>query len=92
MSGLFDNILHDNESLFLDEIALDYDYIPKQIPYRETQQQFIAECISPLLQNKTGRNLFIQGAPGIGKTLAALYVKRELLEKRFKLQNFIRDL
>lgn len=81
MVGLFDKILHENETLFLDEIALDYDYIPKQIPYRETQQQFIAECIAPLLQNKTGRNLFIQGAPGIGKTLAALYVKRELEEK-----------
>ncbi|MBT6995260.1 AAA family ATPase [Candidatus Woesearchaeota archaeon] len=79
--GLFDNILHDNESLFLDEIALDYDYVPKQIPFRENQQQFIAECIAPLLQNKTGRNLFIQGAPGIGKTLAALFVKRELEEK-----------
>ncbi|MBS3172477.1 AAA family ATPase [Candidatus Woesearchaeota archaeon] len=79
--GLFDEILHDNESLFSDEIALDYDYIPKEIPFREQQQHFIASCITPLINNKTGRNLFIHGAPGIGKTLAALYVKRELEEK-----------
>jgi len=79
--GLFDDILHDNESLFLDEIALDYDYVPKEIPYREEQQHFIANCIAPLLQNKTGRNLFITGAPGLGKTLACLFVKRELEEK-----------
>lgn len=79
--GLFDEILHDNESLFLDEIALDYDYVPKEIPFREQQQHFIASCIAPLINNKTGRNLFIHGAPGIGKTLAALYVKRELEEK-----------
>ncbi|MCD4759571.1 AAA family ATPase [archaeon] len=79
--GLFDDILHDNESLFLDEIALDYDYVPKEIPYREEQQHFIASCIAPLLQKKNGRNLFIFGAPGIGKTLASLFVKRELEEK-----------
>jgi archaeal cell division control protein 6 len=84
--GLFDNILHDNESLFLDEIALDYDYVPKEIPYREQQQQFIAECIAPLLKEKNGRNLFIHGAPGIGKTLASLYVKRELEEKYNEVQ------
>jgi len=79
--GLFDEILHDNESLFLDEIALDYDFIPKEIPYREEQQHYIASCIMPLLQGRNGRNLFVHGAPGIGKTLAALYVKRELEEK-----------
>ena len=79
--GLFDDILHDNESLFLDEIALDYDYVPKEIKYRENQQHFIAECMAPLLKNKTGRNLFICGAPGIGKTLATKHVKRELEEK-----------
>ncbi len=79
--GLFDDILQGNESLFVDEIALDYDYVPKEIPYRENQQKFIANCIAPLLQNKSGRNLFISGAPGIGKTLACLFVKRELEEK-----------
>ena len=79
--GLFDEILHDNESLFLDEIALDYDYVPKEIPYREDQQKFIANCIAPLLNKKNGRNLFISGAPGIGKTLACLFVRRELEEK-----------
>ena len=79
--GLFDDILHEDESLFLDEIALDYDYVPKEIPYREEQQHFIARCISPLLNKKTGRNLFIHGSPGIGKTLACLFVKRELEEK-----------
>lgn len=79
--GLFDEILKGNESLFINEIALDYDYVPKEIPFRESQQHFIASCIAPLLQNKTGRNLFIFGKPGIGKSLAVLYVKRELEEK-----------
>ena len=79
--GLFDNILHDNESLFIDEIALDYDYIPKELPHRENQQHYIAECIKPLFQKKSGRNLFVFGSPGIGKTVAAKHVLRKLNEK-----------
>jgi cell division control protein 6 len=79
--GLFDDILHDNESLFINEIALDYDYVPKEIPHRENQQHYIAECIKPLFQKKSGRNLFIFGSPGIGKTVAVKHVLRELNEK-----------
>ena len=29
------SMLKDGESLFRDEIALDYDYLPKILPYRE---------------------------------------------------------
>jgi archaeal cell division control protein 6 len=79
--GLFDDILHDNESLFINEQALDYDYVPKEIPHRENQQHYIAEVIKPLFQKKSGRNLFITGAPGIGKTVAVKHVLRELEEK-----------
>ena len=79
--GLFDDILHDNESLFINEQALDYDYVPKEIPHRENQQHYIAEVIKPLFQKKSGRNLFIFGAPGIGKTVAVKHVLRELEEK-----------
>lgn len=76
--GLFDNILKGNESLFLDEIALDFDYIPKVLKHRENEQQYVATCIKPLLQERSGRNLFITGKPGIGKTTAINWVLREL--------------
>ena len=79
--GLFDDILHDNESLFINEQALDYDYVPKVIPHRENQQHYIADVIKPLFQKKSGRNLFIFGAPGIGKTVAIKHVLRELNDK-----------
>jgi cell division control protein 6 len=79
--GLFDDILHDNESLFINEMALDYDYVPKEIPHRENQQHYIAECIKPLFSGKNGRNLFISGDPGIGKTVAVKHVIRELNDK-----------
>lgn len=78
---LFKDMLDDKESLFLNPIALDYDYIPPVIKFRENQQHHIATCIKPLFENRNGRNLFITGAPGIGKTLAARYVIKELEEE-----------
>ncbi len=70
-----------NENVFLNSVALDYSFIPKLIPYRENQQQHIATCIKPLLQDRSGRNLFIHGKPGIGKTVATLHIFNELEEE-----------
>lgn len=75
---MFKNMLGDSESLFKDEIALDYEYLPKVLPYREKEQKYFATCIKPLLQKRNGRNLFVYGAPGIGKTAAARHVLRDL--------------
>ncbi len=79
--SLFDKILKSDESLFIDEIALDYEYLPRLLPYRESQQKHIATCITPLLQGRNGKNLLITGQPGIGKTAATRFVLRELEEK-----------
>ncbi|MFA4886787.1 MAG: AAA family ATPase [Candidatus Nanoarchaeia archaeon] len=78
MSDLFNNVLKSNESLFLNEIALDYEYLPPIIKFRESQQKHIATCIQPLLQNRSGRNMIILGSPGIGKSAAVRSVLREM--------------
>ncbi|MFH1173609.1 MAG: AAA family ATPase [archaeon] len=78
--GIFDNMLHNNESLFKDEYSLDYSFIPKIIPYRKKEQEAIANCIRPLLAGHNGRNALIHGAPGIGKTAACKHLLRELDE------------
>jgi len=70
-----------NVNVFLNSVALDYSFIPKLIPYRGDQQHYIATCIKPLFQDRNGRNLFIHGKPGIGKTVATIYVLNELEEK-----------
>lgn len=67
--ALFKDMLNSDESLFKNEIALDYSFMPKLAPYRESQQQYVAACIKPLFQKRNGKNLFIYGKPGIGKTL-----------------------
>ncbi len=77
--SLFDKTLKDS-SFFKNPVALDPDYTPKEIEHRENQQHYIATCINPLFQKRSGRNLLIYGSPGIGKTLAALHVLKELEE------------
>ena len=79
--ALFDRILSSNESLFKDEIALSFDYIPKFVPYREGQQRNVGSCIAPLFSKRNGRSLFISGRPGIGKTVAVRHVLAEIEEK-----------
>ncbi|MEM4245212.1 MAG: AAA family ATPase [Candidatus Nanoarchaeia archaeon] len=79
--GLFDGMLRDSESLFLNTDALDPDFIPKLIPHRENETKYIAECIKPLFQKRSGRNLFVTGKPGIGKTVAIKHIFKELEQK-----------
>lgn len=75
---LFKDILKNSESLIKDPIALDFDYIPKLLPYRENQQKYMATCIKPLFTEVNGKNLLIVGTQGIGKTAACKHVLREL--------------
>ncbi len=79
--SLFSEMLHSGETLFRDTIVLDYDFQPKIMRYRESEQMRFATSIRPLLQGHTGRNLFVYGAPGIGKTTACKHVLRELEEE-----------
>ncbi len=76
--SIFKDMLGSGESLFKNENALDLEFVPKILPYREEQQKHIATCIKPLLQQRNGKNLFIYGKPGVGKTAAMKWVFRDL--------------
>ena len=79
--SIFKNMLKSGESLFRDTVVLDYDFQPKILKFRENEQQRFAIAVRPLLEGHTGRNLFVHGAPGIGKTTACKHVLRELEEE-----------
>jgi len=81
MGGLFKDILGSSETLFKNDVALDYSFQPKLVPYREKEQKFIANCIKPLFQEKNGKNVFIFGQPGVGKTVACTKILKELEEE-----------
>ncbi|MBW3003865.1 AAA family ATPase [Candidatus Woesearchaeota archaeon] len=86
--SLFKDILSSNESLFVNHVALDYDYQPKLVPYREMHQKKMAFCIKPLFSKTNGRNLFIYGPPGVGKTVACKHVIGELEEETDEILQF----
>ena len=77
----FKDMLKADESLIRDDVPLSYDFLPKMLKYREKEQRQFANAIKPLLQERNGRNLFVYGAPGVGKTAACRHVLRELEEQ-----------
>jgi len=81
MGGLFKDILGSSETLFKNDVALDFDYVPKLVPYREKEQRIVAGCIKPLFQQKNGKNVFIYGRPGVGKTVACRHILKEIKEE-----------
>lgn len=78
--SMFKDMLGAEERLITNEYALDYEFVPKLLPFRENQQKQIVNCIKPLLQERNGQNIFVYGAPGIGKTAATRWVLRDLEE------------
>lgn len=74
-------MLRSGETLFRDTVVLDYEFQPKILKFRENEQMRFATAVRPLLQGYNGRNLFVYGAPGIGKTTACKHVLRELEEE-----------
>lgn len=76
--SLFKNVLKDNETIIKNNFALDYEFLPEILPFRENEQQYLATCIKPLFNNRNGRNILIHGAPGIGKTAATKFVLKQL--------------
>jgi len=79
--GVFDDMLKGDESLFLDSIALDVDYMPPIVKHREGEQKYIAECLKPLFNKRSGKNVVVSGVPGIGKTVAIKHLMDELTEQ-----------
>jgi len=86
--GLFKDMLSSGESLFKNRDALDFEYVPKIMPFREAQQRKIASYIQPLLMEQTGRNALIFGPSGIGKTAAIKWVFRDLEEETDAIEVF----
>ena len=76
--GLFDDMLKEDESLFLDPLPLDIEFVPPVIEGREDEQQHISMAIKPLFHKRPGKQLLITGVPGIGKTVATKHVLSEL--------------
>jgi cell division control protein 6 len=67
--------------LFINSAILEQTYLPRLLPYREEQHRYLAECIKPLMNGRSGTNLLVVGATGIGKTACTRFILRKLMEE-----------
>jgi archaeal cell division control protein 6 len=79
--SVWKDMLKSDESLFKNDVALDFSFQPKILKYREQEQRTIAACIRPLLQKRNAKNVFVYGKPGIGKTIAIRHLLQALDEE-----------
>ncbi len=61
-------------TIFINRDALTPHYVPEQLLYRDKQINGIVKALTPALKGSRGRNLFIYGKTGTGKTCCIKYV------------------
>ncbi len=67
MAELFDDIFKESK-IFSKREVLSPHYIPHTLLFRDKQMQEIAKYMTPSLKGERGRNLFVYGKAGTGKT------------------------
>jgi len=85
------NIIEDElfrSSVIKDVSCLDFDYIPKELPHRESQLQLLAQLFRPLL-SQVSQNGVIVGPVGTGKTVIAKTFCQKLVTAARSKQVFI---
>jgi archaeal cell division control protein 6 len=73
-----EKILLDEETLFKEEDAFSFDYVPEIFNFRESQLSAIAASLRPAIRNKKASNLLLLGKPGTGKTTAIKVISQQL--------------
>ena len=81
MPGDIDDIFRrakEGQALFLNRTALNPEYIPDHLPFRDAQITAVAEVLAPVLHGSKPSNLLLYGKTGTGKTAVARYVLSRL--------------
>jgi len=81
MSAGIDEIFkraREGKALFTDRNALNPEYIPQHLPFRDAQIKAVAEVLAPVLHGSKPSNLLLYGKTGTGKTAVARYVLSRL--------------
>ncbi|MGC8647565.1 MAG: Cdc6/Cdc18 family protein [Candidatus Micrarchaeia archaeon] len=72
-----DDMLKESK-IFSNREVLSPHYIPKKLIFRDKEIENIERALAPSLKGERGRNLFIYGKTGTGKTTCTLYVIEEI--------------
>ncbi|WAI00612.1 ORC1-type DNA replication protein [Methanogenium organophilum] len=79
------NLLMWDESLFQDMEVFEFDFLPGQFDFRETQEQELAFQIQPALRGGRPLNTICRGLPGTGKTTSVRKLFSEIEEHTKKI-------
>jgi len=78
LKEVFERILASR--IFKDREKLRPDYVPEELPHRESEIRKLAEILAPAIRGVRPSNIFIYGLPGTGKTAVTKYVLKGLLK------------
>jgi archaeal cell division control protein 6 len=68
----------EGRALFRNRDALSTEYVPENLPFRESQTRQVAQILSPALHGSKPSNLLLYGKTGTGKTAVARLVVEKL--------------
>ena len=72
----------EGKALFVNRNALNPEYIPSHLPFRDSQIRAVAEVLAPVLHGSKPSNILLYGKTGTGKTAVARYVLSRLKNEK----------
>ena len=87
LNKIFESFEENN--IFKDKSALQTNFQPSDILFRDEQIKQIALILAPALRGERPSNLFLYGKTGTGKTLSIHWIREELM-KRVKAESGFR--
>lgn len=72
--------LMSDQTLFRDPDLFEFDHLPEQFHYRDTQVRDLAFALRPTLRGSSPLNTVLRGMPGTGKTTAVRRIFAEIEE------------
>jgi archaeal cell division control protein 6 len=79
LENIFESFTENN--IFKNKIALQTNFQPDSIPFRDDQINQIALILAPVLRGEKPSNLFLYGKTGTGKTLSIQSIREELMKR-----------
>jgi cell division control protein 6 len=66
--------------IFKDERVLSPEFLPEDLPHRDSEIQSLVYALRPLAEGKNASHVFVYGPPGTGKTVTLKFVTNQLKE------------